>query len=78
MKQLTVNILYQLLKEAINEGYGDKILVVADDNEGNGFHGMFYGITYKEDEVKENLDTSFGRGLYDSQETNPKKLAIIG
>ena len=45
MKQLTVKQLYLLLAEEVKNGNGDKTIVVADDNEGNAYHGLFYGIT---------------------------------
>ena len=44
-KQMTVNDLFELCKEAIRKGYGNKNIVLSDDNEGNGYHGMFYGFT---------------------------------
>ena len=45
MKQLTVNDLYKICEKRIKEGHGDKNIVISDDNEGNGYHGMFYGFT---------------------------------
>ena len=41
MSQITVKELYKLCKQEIDEGKGNRMIVVADDNEGNGFHGMF-------------------------------------
>ena len=78
MEQLTVKALYSILGTVIRRGCGDKKIVIPDDNEGNGYHGMFYGITWRADEVAECLDDSFGGGLYDSEETDPTKLVILG
>ena len=80
MKQLTVYELYNCLARAIKEGYGDKKVIVADDNEGNSYHGMYYGLTYKEDEVANCLDEEIlGATVYDLEEdTNIDELVIIG
>jgi hypothetical protein len=42
---LTVKQLELMLKKAIKEGHGDKYVFLSDDDEGNGFHALFYGIT---------------------------------
>lgn len=42
--QMTVKQLLKLCQEEVNKGNGDKFIVVADDNEGNGYHGMFLWI----------------------------------
>ena len=76
MLQMTVEQLYQELGELIKQGHGKKVLVAADDNEGNGYHGIFYSPTAKPKEVKENIEAS--NGLYDSQETDYRKIVIIG
>ena len=41
MKQMKLKDLYQACKEQMEAGNGEKSLVVAADNEGNGYHGMF-------------------------------------
>lgn len=76
MKQLTVKQLYALLIEEITKGNGDKKIVVADDNEGNSFHGLFYGITSEPNDIKENIENS--NGIYDSQEKDLNKIVILG
>lgn len=43
-KQMTISILFELCKKEIAKGNGDKNIVISDDNEGNGFHGMFLRI----------------------------------
>ena len=76
MEQMTVKRLYAELGELINSGMGDKKIVVADDNEGNGYHGIFYSCTSDPKEVKANIEIS--NGLYDSVETKYKNIVIIG
>lgn len=45
MHQLTVTELRKLLQEEEKRGNGDKLLITSDDEEGNGFHGIWYGCT---------------------------------
>lgn len=44
-KQLTVKMLKALCEKQISNGNGNRMIVISDDNEGNGFHGLFYGFT---------------------------------
>jgi len=45
MKVLTVNDLYKCCLAEISSGNGNKKILLADDEEGNGFHEMFYAFT---------------------------------
>lgn len=47
--QLTVKQLYYECAKALKAGYGDKKIAISDDNEGNGFHGMFFGFSLPEE-----------------------------
>lgn len=76
MTQMTVKKLFGELSSLMLEGKGDLKIVLADDNEGNGYHGCFYSITSDPKAVKENIEAS--NGLYDSQEENYNKIVIIG
>lgn len=76
MPQLTVKELYTILYKEMTKGNGDKKIVVADDNEGNAFHGLFYGITSDLNDIKENVENS--NGIYDSQEKDLNKIVILG
>ena len=69
-KQMTVNDLFELCKKAIREGHGNKNIVLSDDNEGNGYHGMFYGFT----EVTEDFEDE----IYDSVTTSASDTIILG
>lgn len=70
MKQLKVKQLYELCKTQVEKGNGDKYIAVADDNEGNGFHGMFFGFT---EEVEGCINL-----INDSQIIDVNKLIILG
>lgn len=45
VQQVTVKEMYMALGKAIKNGDGDKYLIAANDNEGNGYHGVFYHIS---------------------------------
>ena len=80
-EQLTVKTLYEYCEREIKKGNADKKIVISDDNEGNGFHGLYYAFTeltktsqgtYSE-EVQEYINN-----IYDSGDTNPDNLIILG
>jgi hypothetical protein len=76
MEQMTVRKLYLLLAQEVKNGNGEKAIVVADDNEGNAYHGLFYGITSNINDIKENVE--FSNGIYDSREKDLNKIVILG
>lgn len=41
-KNITVKELRDLLDKHVRAGRGERQIVISDDNEGNGFHGLFY------------------------------------
>lgn len=40
MEQVTVKKLAAHLIALVATGHGDKLIVISDDNEGNGYHGL--------------------------------------
>lgn len=50
---ITVKVLKQIVDEAVKAGKGDARVFISADEEGNSYHGLFYGIT--------SLDTDDGR-----------------
>ncbi len=42
---VTVKQLLELCKEQVNKGNGDKLILLSNDDEGNGYHKMFYHFT---------------------------------
>lgn len=79
-RQMTVKQLLKLCQEEVKKGNGDKFIVVADDNEGNGYHGMFYGFS---DAMEMERDAQlFGHSIedeiYDSCYTKPEEIIILG
>jgi len=68
--QITVEQLFMALGKEIERGNGGKYLIASDDNEGNGYHGVFFLIDSAKD-VDEYM-------ISDSQVTDKSKLMIIG
>lgn len=58
----------------MDKGYGEKILVVSGDNEGNHYHGMFYTLTPI---TAENKD-GFQDLIYDNNEMNLENIIVVG
>ncbi len=69
-EQLTVEDLFEMCKHEIQKGNGNKHIVISDDNEGNGYHGMFYGFTPCIKEFKDYI--------YDSNFSSEKDTIILG
>ena len=72
MKQLTVNDLLALCKQAVKDGHGSRKIVISDDNEGNGYHGLFYHFTIIEENEREYFQ------IYDSTTDNINEVIILG
>ena len=52
MGMLTVKDLEKACKEQIKKGNGDKMVMLSRDDEGNGFHQMFYLFTDKKKDLE--------------------------
>jgi len=78
MEQMTVGMLVKLLTQAClkDPKVAYKKIILADDEEGNGYHGMFYWPTTDAQEVKNNIEAS--NGVYDTNTENPDELVILG
>lgn len=71
---MTVKKLLHYCQEQVKNGNGNKKIVIADDNEGNGFHGLFYAFT----EIKDSDKDYYEKCIYDSREKDLDKLIILG
>lgn len=76
MKQMTVLRLFNALQKEIAKGNGDKLVVISDDVEGNGYHGLWFGVTSNVAEIAECLDVS--NGVSDSETDEPERIVILG
>lgn len=68
--QITVKELYKFCKLEIANGNGDKFIVISNDSEGNGYHGLFYEFSP--------VDEDCIRYIYDSQHMSPEDTIILG
>lgn len=73
--QITLGRLQKVINDLLktNPELKDHAIVISNDNEGNGFHGMFYEVTYKPNDVK-----AFEDDIYDSAEKDINKIVILG
>ena len=72
MPQLTIKKLKALCDKEIKKGNGERMIVISDDNEGNGFHGLFYGFTLI------NKDEESLYPINDSVSENINEVIILG
>lgn len=70
---MTVYDLLEACQKQIKKGNGNKTILVADDNEGNGFHELGFLFTDDKDFIEDIIDE-----VYDTSETNPDKIVILG
>lgn len=49
---MTVKELAYLCKKEIKNGNGNKEIYLSDDDEGNGYHGLYFGFTTDPDNLK--------------------------
>lgn len=45
MKPLTINELKKECEKEIKKGNGDKVIMISQDDEGNGYHYLWYAFT---------------------------------
>ena len=69
-KPLTVSDLLKICKNAVNEGLGDKYVFIPQDEEGNGFHALWYSFTTQ---VKDYADL-----IYQVNEEDLENIIILG
>ncbi len=74
MEVITVRKLKDLCNEQIRKGNGDKKILISDDDEGNGYHSLFFPFTDKPKDVKMLLDSTYHEYYGDK----PEELVILG
>lgn len=45
MKMRTINDLAKFVDAEIKKGNGEKMIMLSNDDEGNGYHGLYYAFT---------------------------------
>lgn len=48
-KLITVKELEKICKQEMKKGNGNKYIYISDDDEGNGYHGLYYGFSNSEE-----------------------------
>lgn len=74
MKQLKLKDLYKACKVQMEAGNGEKNLIVAGDNEGNFYHGMFFALTLITPDIEEGFRDLIG----DNSEPDLNNLIVVG
>lgn len=52
MKPITVRQLMMLCSKQVQKGNGDKVIMISDDDEGNGYHYLWYAFQTVEEMEK--------------------------
>lgn len=76
MMQMTVEKLFNELKELVEAGQGKKKVVVATDEEGNSYRGIYYSCESNPIKIKEAIE--YSNGLIESQTEDCNDIVIIG
>ena len=66
-KPLTIKELYKLCEKEIRAGRGDNVIMLSDDDEGNGYHYWWYSFSMVDEYTEEFVD----------EKINPKSKTII-
>lgn len=74
MEQIKLKELFEACRVLMKAGHGEKSLVISDDNEGNGYHGMFYTLTVI---TPENVDGFVGL-IDDNNEADIHNIIVVG
>jgi len=71
---MTVDELFALLLKAHKAGLGGKHILLSDDDEGNGYHELFFGLTPPEEGMFDYCGLPFGL----SEKEVMEKYVILG
>ena len=77
VEAFTIEKLAKLLKNEIAKGNGKKKILLSNDDEGNGYHEMFFGVTPIDNNMAEYLD-SYMLPYGVNEETVAKEYVILG
>ncbi len=72
---LTLKELKEQVDEAVAAGYGDRMILISDDEEGNGYHMVWYDLTTDGELVKMCVSASNGADIGDR---DLKDFVILG
>ena len=70
---ITVKELGFVCDQLKKEGYGDQVVLLSDDDEGNGYHTLFYTFLTDKKMIKELADS----GMFHDN-NDPDEVVILG
>lgn len=70
-KGITVKELLKMCQEELRNGNGDKHVLISRDDEGNGFHTLFYGFSSDPKTIKMYADDFHDKN-------NPDEVVLLG
>lgn len=73
MSGITVKVLKELVDEQIKLGNGNKEVLLSCDDEGNGYHTLFYGFEDELDTIKQLREW----GMFHDN-NDPNNVVILG
>lgn len=71
MEGITVKLLKEMCEDAIKKGCGNKTILISCDDEGNGFHTLFFGF------MTDINDINVYKDLFHDN-NNPKNVVLLG
>lgn len=71
---IKVKDLYEVLKGAVRDGLGDKKILISNDDEGNGYHECFFGLSEVKGNIYEENMLPYGVTLKEAE----KNYVILG
>lgn len=80
MNEITIDVLYKLCKEQRERGNGKKKILISQDDEGNGYHGLFFGFTPTKnpDDESDFFDTACINKPLQVKEGNINDFILLG
>ena len=69
MEVLTVEKLYKECKKQIEKGNGKKVIMISDDDEGNGYHYLWYTFYENTEELLKTVPTMIDERISDESNT---------
>lgn len=72
-KGITIKELYDDLHQEILAGNGDKTILISSDDEGNGYHTLWYTVQSNIDEIKE-----IKKGTWFHDDNDPEEVVLLG
>ena len=73
MEGIKVSTLYELCKELIKNGHGNKTIMISSDDEGNEYHTLYYGFDADPETIKQLNEF----GMFHDR-VNLKDIVILG